>query len=206
MSHDPAISESEASRRRRFRFSLKAMFLLITLLCVIFGYTFGRHQRAAELERWDFELYELIRANVDQLPELAAFPATRQSRRFIPKEEQDHWRGNRYQQVLQDGELFTHWGTEITLDLKEALKVQTPFGVANRLLSFYEAGLREHGLRQLHSKRGEFEPPLSEPSSIWVSERPDFNTIVEVEVSVSDDTEQGVIRFRHYGRLVLRLW
>ena len=70
------------------------------------------------------------------------------------------------------------------------------------MLRQYEAGLADHGLTRITAVPGTCDVTMSEPSSVWISNRPDLSTVVIIDVRVQQETNQGDVRIGHIARPV----
>lgn len=191
---------------RRFRFGLRSLFVLVTMLCIGLGLKFPSDRRAAYIETWDRALRNVICENIATVPNcLAVAKLMEQSPSIVATDKL--WPNDEpAARPRKVNDILTSWAPNIVLDVSTALQLEQPAALANRLLKHYESGLAEHGLQRISFEPGMTCPTTTESSAVWVSDRPELNTFVTIAVRVSADTNQGNVQIRHVARPTTRSW
>jgi hypothetical protein len=209
MNHDVSGGDKSAPHRLQFRFTLKTALITITLLSLCLGYVIGRQRGAAAFEAWDVALRNIICENIAVIPQgTALIESSKAGVEALLQERQLAELSFQPQPdiaALKNVRPLTSWSPAVTLDVAQELKSGTPIVVANRLLQHYESGLAKHGLVRIAANPGTCDVATSEPSSMWVSKRPELSTVVIIDVRVDGHTSRGDARIRHIGRPLAHL-
>lgn len=189
----------------RFRFSLRTAFLVVTLASIAAAFPLAHHRRAAAVESWDLALRNAICENIARLPAGGKFsdsPDVLATKALTLSADIDQ----SPRLTNEDFAPLTYWSPAATLDVTEALQNESPADLAERLIRHYEARLEHHGLVRKTVQLCAFGPDSTEPSSVWLSERPELGGMVTIEVRVDESAQTAAIQIRHIARPNLGLW
>jgi cell division protein FtsB len=121
MPSDPAILEPGIRRRRRVRFSLKTLLVLVTLLCIWLGWNAARQRRAAQIIALNHAVLDQLQENFTTEPDRTkadSSPSARQRRaKFFARTRNKFEVEPRSLTRFWDGGRFHHFTTlDETLD------------------------------------------------------------------------------------------
>lgn len=199
---DTAPTSTGSVPRSRIRFSLRATFVLVTIVCLLLGWMAIRNSRAAGIISRHLAVVDQIQANVSQPPVnvTLAMPANvRQTKaalhskmRANPVYRQFHtngWLADRFDHMTVEGEL---------LDVSAALVAESAADLATRLRTHYEDGFNSLGLRRNLTANG------NPASAIWASPDNCIQLVVDVDVDGGDKSARARVIYLHHE--ALELW
>jgi hypothetical protein len=194
-----------ANKLPRLRFTLRTAFLVVTIVSVAAAILIAHHRRAAAIESWDRALRNAICENIARLPDGGKFtdpPDVLANKSVAPLADIDQ------SPRLTNDDLapLTYWSPTAMLDVTEALQNESPADLAERLIRHYEAGFERHGLIRKTVQLCAFGPDSTQPSSVWLTERPELGGMVTVEVRVDESAQTAAIQIRHVARPNHGLW
>lgn len=203
MPEDLTMQSEPPPGRRLFRFGLKSLFILMTVLCIWLGIRAARDRRAREMVAVNHAVLEALEKNVTAEPKDAHFvmPASiRQSTaNFLKKSRPDSEAQRRQIANLFDGgRLYTTSTFDVPLNVEKALAADSPTNVSTRLVAHYGRGLAEAGLNLTVSGGGE--------SSMAIWHMPDHGVSVIIDVNVDSDTKQARVRTIFIQNDKLSIW
>lgn len=186
--HNVADSHNELPPNRfRFGFGLKALFVVVTILCLAFGYHSIRRQRALEIVANHDRVVDALVRNFTRVPQGAA------SSTEVGREEDIRnsllWEG--YSQpvnvVMETGSINSTRGKTVTIGISKWLSSSPPSHIAGSLLGHYSNGLDQAGLNMRNGARCG-----STQYEVWASPRQD--RVVVVDVNVNPDKSLARVR------------
>ncbi|MGD9636170.1 MAG: hypothetical protein AB7G28_04705 [Pirellulales bacterium] len=197
-----APTSTGSAPRSRIRFSLRATFVLVTIVCVLLGWMVIRYRRAERIIARHLAVVDQIQANVSQPPSNVTFvmPANvRQTKTALYSKmranqvyRQFHtngWLADRFDHMTQEGEL---------LDVSAALVAESADDLATRLRAHYEDGFSSLGLRRNLTVNGD------PASAIWASPDNCIQLVVDVDVDGGDKSARARVIYLHHE--AMELW
>lgn len=187
------------ARIRRLRFSLRTAFIAVTLVCIAIAIPIARHRQLAAIESWDAGLRNAICENLARTPAGTAIrdSASADEPAAIPGEIQI---ADSPRLSTEDLAPLTYWSPSVTLDVAAALETETAADLAERLIRHYESELDRHGMARKTIQLCAFGPDSTTPSSVWLSERPEFGGMVTIDVRVDEPAQTATVQIRHIAR------
>jgi hypothetical protein len=203
MPNDLTIRSGRQASRRLFRFGLKSIFILMTILCIWLGIHAARDRRAREMVAINHAVFEALAKNATAQPKDAYFVMSASIRQstasFIKKSRLDSETQRRQiASLFNGGRLYATSTFDVPLNVEKALSVDSPEQVSRRLLGHYENGLAEAGLKRSLSSSGE--------SSMAIWEMPDHGLSTIIDVVVSPERQQARVRTIFIQNDQLSVW
>jgi hypothetical protein len=172
-------SPSASAGRRRPRFSLRALIIVMTIAAVGLGYFVARVRSHQLALRRHADIVEQLRTNSTSLPSQGGFAnqAVLQMRKesAFPPAEVDSTLAN-FGARIRSGS-----ATDLVVDFSNVAMANQPCRVAELLVAHLEDGLEPLGLRRLH--RG---PVSAIGRSIWTAD--DMVVVIDVVIPTGQQT------------------
>jgi hypothetical protein len=205
MINDARKSDEPSVRlgRPRFRFSLKVVFVVMTLACALLGWYVARQHQAAEIVSRNRAVRDVIERNLSSGPDKTSFVFADDLRQRSINFRQSH-RPDPKQQIAQisrfsgDGSFYQTATFNELLVVTQLLQDGTPSAVAAQIVKYYERGLAELGLRKT-VQTGETE----RESAIWQANDHGMHIVIDVDVRPKSSTANVRIILLHNERLTL---
>jgi hypothetical protein len=195
---------TNSSSHRGFRFGQKALFVVVTLLCVWLGYESARGYRAARMVARHRRVLDTVLANIASPPEHTFYMSPVGSVDDLMR--QINWRGDNSERVLA-----TQWGNtasittqHLFLDVKELINStkhsDIRLGEISQLVCrHYTDSLDVDGP---DDGSMESQPTKGRSTATWTS--PGNELVVNVDVEVVEDAAD--IRIQFIDSQQLRVW
>lgn len=191
MSEDATLESERSPGHRFFRFGLKSLFVLMTVLCIWLGTRAARDRQAREMVAINHAVVDALEKNTTAEPKEAEFvmPASiRQSTASFMKKNRPDSETQRRQitSFFDGGRLYSTSTFDVPLNVQKALAADSPENVSRRLMGHYERGLAETGLNRTVSGGGE--------SSMAIWQMPAHGISVIIDVNVNPERKQARVR------------
>jgi len=186
-----------APRRWRFRFGLKALFVVVTVLCVWLGYKSARERRAAEMIARHNALLDAIVKNIATPPSNTFYRLNPGSEDELNRRFGRTWANNDFQRtaILRTGSNASVEIQNLTLDISGMGRED----VGRQLLSHYS-----QKLEKLKLKRKISDEVGAHATYIWTSQDNEFTIIVDAHMAA--DMLTAEVRILLIDSQQLKLW
>jgi hypothetical protein len=184
----------------RPRFGLRATFLGIAFVCVLLATWVVLARGEADFAAWDLAVRNEICENFASAPRgTATIDPTTSTPDLSGGDPAAEFEGGRVDALTTTG-THTLWSPNANYDVRDALRNESPANLAQRLLTHFESGLAERGLKRVSLSPGAICPPVVEKTTVWVSSRRDWNTTVTVQVRVDANLGEAEVLVTHFAR------
>ena len=179
------------TRRGRFRFGLKSLLVVMTIVCVYLGWRTARHLQATAIVARSNAVLNVIESNMAAAPPNTSFvtplhlrqrSATFQKRARPDQADQT----DRLGQVFGGGSLYSMATRSEPLDIMQLLTTGNAAAASVQIRSHYERGLAKLGLRRAMTGDGE------KSTAIW--QMPEHGLYVIIDVDADPVRKQADVR------------
>ena len=176
-----AMATTDSPQRPRFRFGLKSLFVVMTILCAWLGYRAVRHYQFEQIRSRHIALVKAIHANLDEIP-------ANTSRATVQRDSRP-WSGSMefHKFLIRNAVTMA-----ASLTIGPALAVESDKDIARKLLTHYGRGLADLGLQSVDLST-QTEPETQRV--VWQS--PDYGIVLVIDARVlgTADAKQADITF-----------
>lgn len=184
----------------RPRFSLQAAFVGVALVRILLAAWVIPARREAGFAVWDLAVRNAICESFASVPQgTATIDPTTAAPDFVGGNPSSQFEKGPLDALNKTG-TRTLWNPNASYDVREALRSESQADLAQRLLTHFESGFAEHGLKRISLSPGAICPPVVEKSTIWVSSHRDWNTTVTVNVRVDANLGDAEVLVTHFAR------
>jgi hypothetical protein len=191
-------------RRPRFRFGLKALFVLMTIVCLWLGNRMIRERRAAEMIAGRDRVIQIVTANIATPPTDTFYRINPGSQDELLQEAQwpgpEHWR----RAILDTGStgLLATW--TLVLDVSKSLESVNRAGVVQQLVDHYARRFARHRLDRRERSGGGSNLGGGYARAVWTTAGNEFTVIIDAEVDAEVSTAE--VRILVIDAQQLRVW
>ena len=183
--------------RFQFRFGLKSLFIVMTILCVWLGCKFARERRAADMIARHNALLDTIVKNIATPPANTFYRLNPGSEDELNKRLGRTWPGDNFQRasILRTGTNASIAIQNLTLDITRMPREET----GQQLLNHYS-----QGLETLKLKRTISDAVGDNATYVWISQGNEFTVIVDAQTTA--DIPTANVRILLIDSQQLKLW
>ncbi|HEX3600113.1 MAG TPA: hypothetical protein VHU84_08210 [Lacipirellulaceae bacterium] len=174
---DELLAEQPSTRPTSFRFGLKTIFVVMTILCLWFGYQAIHHQRFEQMRARQSALVKAVQDSMNEAPS---------GTHIAPRSGPARWSGRNESR----DRIRTAVTTTIPLRIDPPFNIQSNDAIANELLDDYGRRLIEIGLKP--DDLGNFADPDTYRRA-W--QLPEYGVLVlfEIRMTTVPNTKQAVV-------------
>lgn len=204
MSEVVSESNRKAPRRARFRVGLKALFAVMTLLCLWLGWRMARQRQAAAIVARSQTILDGIESNMTTVPQGASFTISSNLRQrkssFLKKTRRDPSDlTNQLGGISSNGRFYTSAIRGEPLDITNLLATKSAADASLQIRSHYEQGLKKIGLRRTVTTNS-----VEKATAIW--QMPEHGLHVIIDVDADAARKQADVRIIYLHSESLSFW
>jgi hypothetical protein len=188
MTMDPAHHDDSERKQRRFQFGLRTTFIVVTLLCLWFGFKFARERRANEMIARHERLLETILNNTVTPPPNAFYTVNPGNRDEVQSNLRSPYSAE------QEGFLgfdLLHGHTSpariaaltLQLDVSRLLPMNRD-EVSQRMIVHYEQGLEKLGMWKFQAVT-RINVSGAKSRCVWTSKESELSVVIDAEVAAN---------------------
>jgi hypothetical protein len=203
MIEDPRDGQAPALglSRPRPRFSLKAIFVVMTIACLLLGWTAARRFRAADIVARNHAVLDVIEQNLSTEPDKTSFVFSETLRQrsisFRQRTRQDpNQQIKQLSRITSGGPFYQMASFNEPLVVADLLQGATPSAVSVQIMKHYERGLAELGFHKTVQSGG-----TDRETAIWQRNDHGMHIIIDVDVRPTTSTANVRIIFLHNERI-----